>query len=142
MVNTITFDLEIYTYDIDFAGFVSPIAYSHWLEIAWLKLLDAVALPRYQLAIDNWLPLLAQSQIQYSQPLTLGDRVQAELWVTQLDAALVELQVRFSTDRQTTVAEATQQWVFTDRQTRSPKALGSALSSVFQPYLRSPNPPN
>ncbi|MFM2428854.1 MAG: hypothetical protein RLZZ511_67 [Cyanobacteriota bacterium] len=137
MVNTITFDLEIYTYDVDFTGFVSPIAYHQWLEIAWLKLLDAVALPRYQLAIDNWLPLLAQSQIQYDQPLSLGDRVQAEIWITQIDAALMELQIRFSTDHQAAVAEATQRWVFTDRRTRLPKSLGPELSRVFQPYLRS-----
>jgi acyl-CoA thioester hydrolase len=136
-VNTITFDLEIYTFHVDFSGTVGPIAYGQWSEIAWLKLLDAIALPRHQLADRDLRPILTATTMQYWEPLHLGDRVRAEIWITRLEAALVDLKIRFYNADHGTVAEATQNWVFTDCQQGLPKVLGPEIAGRFQPYFRS-----
>ncbi len=136
-MNTITFDLDIYTFHIDFSGFVSPIAYAQWSEIAWLKLLDAIALPRHQMADDNLQPILTTTAVAYHQPLYLGDPVRGEIWITRLAATEVDLKIRFYNAAQRTMAEATQSWAFTDRQQGRPKDLGPEIMVRFQPYLRS-----
>ena len=46
-------DLEIRTFEIDFAGHVSNIVYIQWLEIARTSLLDAVGLPIPQLVDEG-----------------------------------------------------------------------------------------
>jgi acyl-CoA thioester hydrolase len=135
-VNTITFDLDIYTFHVDFSGAVGPIAYAQWIEIGWLKLLDAIALPRHQLADQDLLPILTVTTMQYWQPLHLGDRVRAEIWITRLEAALIDLKIRFYNANHDTVAEATQSWVFTDCLQR-PQNLEPEIAVRFQPYLRS-----
>lgn len=135
-VNTITFDLEVYTYQIDFSGFVSHVVYSQWLEIAWLKLLEAVALPRHQLADYGLTPVLMQTSIQYWRPLALGDRVRVELWITRLEEAHLDLQVQFYNAADCTVAEASQSWVFTEGDSRRPKSIEPQLIRLFTPYLQ------
>jgi acyl-CoA thioester hydrolase len=135
-VNTITFDLEIYTYHINFAGCVGPIAYSQWLDVAWLKLLEAIALPRHQLANEDLEPILTATTIQYWQPVFLGDRLRTEIGITRLDAAIIDLKVWFYNTADQAVAEATQSWVFTDSQAGLPKALTPDIAARFQPYFR------
>ncbi|MBE9029679.1 acyl-CoA thioesterase [filamentous cyanobacterium LEGE 11480] len=134
-VNTITFDLEAYSYQIDFSGFVSHIVYIQWIEIAWLKLLEGIALPRNQLASYDLLPVLTQTSIQYWRPLSLGDRVRVELWITRLEDANLDLKICFYNAEDGTVAEATQSWIFTDCNSHLPKALTPDLQSLFHPYL-------
>jgi acyl-CoA thioester hydrolase len=136
-VNTITFDLDIYTFHIDFSGFVGPIAYAQWIEIAWLKLLEAIALPRHQMANEDLQPILTTTVVAYHQPLYLGDPVRGEIWITRLAATEVDLKIRFYNAAQRTVAEATQSWAFTDRQQGRPKNLGPEIAVRFQPYVRS-----
>jgi acyl-CoA thioester hydrolase len=136
-VNTITFDLDIYTFHVDFSGFVGPIAYAQWIEIAWLKLLEAIALPRHQMATEDLQPILTTAAVEYHQPLYLGDQVRVEIWLTRLAAAEVDLKIRFYNAAQHTVAEATQSWTFTDSQQGQPKNLGPEITVQFQPYLQS-----
>jgi acyl-CoA thioester hydrolase len=135
-VNTITFDLDIYTFHVDFSGVVGPIAYSQWSEMAWLKLLDAIALPRHQLADRDLQPCLTASTMQYWEPLHLGDHVRAEIWITRLAAACVDLKIQFYNADHCNVAEGTQSWVFTDCQQGSPKILEPEIAARFQPYVR------
>lgn len=135
-MNTITFDLEIYTYHIDFSGCVGPIAYSQWLDVAWLKLLEAIALPRHQFASEDLEPILTATAIQYWQPVFLGDRLRTEIGIIRLDAAIVDLKVWFYNAADQAVAEATQSWVFTDSQAGSPKALAPDIVARFQPYFQ------
>jgi acyl-CoA thioester hydrolase len=136
-VNTITFDLDIYTFHVDFSGFVGPIAYAQWIEIAWLKLLEAIALPRHQMTNEDLQPILTTTAVEYHQPLYLGDRVRVEIWITRLAATEVDLRIRFYNAAQRTVAEAQQSWTFTDSQQARPKNLGPEITLRFQPYLRS-----
>jgi acyl-CoA thioester hydrolase len=139
-VNTITFDLEIYPYHIDFSGLVGPIAYAEWMEIAWFKLLEAIALPRQQFANNDLWPILTQTAIEYSQPLRLGDRLRVETGISQLDGALVGVTLRFYHAETGLVAEASQNWTFVDEQRGRPQALTPDITARFQPYRQSPNP--
>jgi acyl-CoA thioester hydrolase len=65
----ITVNLEVYTYQIDFAGHVSNIVYIQWMEIARIKLLEAIGLPTHEIAKAGFIPVLVQTEISYKQPL-------------------------------------------------------------------------
>jgi acyl-CoA thioesterase FadM len=54
---TVELDLEIYTFDIDFAAHVSNIAYIRWLEIARLQLLIDIGLPTDELMARGVAPV-------------------------------------------------------------------------------------
>jgi acyl-CoA thioester hydrolase len=72
------------TYDIDFAGVVSNIAYLRWLEDMRLAVL-AEHLPLDGLMRQGLGPTLASTYIEYKMPIRLFDRVQGVMWSSQID---------------------------------------------------------
>ncbi|WP_225885403.1 acyl-CoA thioesterase [Leptolyngbya sp. KIOST-1] len=74
----LTYDLEVYTYQIDFAGHVNNSVYIHWMEIGRLKLLEAIGMPIHEVVNQGIAPVLVETNIIYKLPLYLGDRVQAQ----------------------------------------------------------------
>jgi acyl-CoA thioesterase FadM len=69
----ITFDLDIYSYQIDCAGQVHNAVYVNWMEIGRLKMLEAVGLPLTTLISQGSYPALAQTTIAYKTH-TLSER--------------------------------------------------------------------
>jgi acyl-CoA thioester hydrolase len=131
----IIFDLDIYTYQIDFMGHVNNSVYVHWMEIGRIKLLDAVGLPIHEIFKQGFAPVLVQTSITYKSPLYLGDRVQGEMWLSELRNASAIMQFRFYNRHQVLAAEGVQKGLFVDTQTNRPKRLVSQERALFEPYL-------
>ena len=70
----ITFDLPIYTFQIDFAGIVSNIVYIEWMEIGRMKLLETVGMPIHEIQEDGIVPVLTHTSIDYKRPFRLGHK--------------------------------------------------------------------
>ncbi len=133
----ISIDLDVYTYQIDFLGHVNNAVYIHWMEIGRTKLLEAVGMPTDQIIKQGFAPLLVQTSITYKLPLYLGDRVQVDLWLSDLRNASAIMQFRFYNSQQTLAAEAIQKGLFVDKQTMRPRRLRPEERALFVPYLAS-----
>lgn len=135
----ITFDLDIYSYQIDFMGHVNNAVYINWMEIGRTKLLEAVGMATHEIFTQGFAPVLVQTNITYKKPLRLGDRVRVEIWLSELRNASATMQIRFYNSQQTLVAEGVQKGLFVDTQTMRPKRLTSEERALFAPYLDLPN---
>jgi acyl-CoA thioester hydrolase len=133
----ICFDLDIYSYQIDFIGHVNNAVYIHWMEIGRTKLLEAVGMPTHEIFKQGFVPVLVQTHITYKSPLYLGDRVQVETWLSELRNASAIMQFRFCNSQRTLVAEGAQKGLFVDKQTMRPKRLCPEERAWFFPYLDS-----
>ena len=135
----ITFDLDIYSYQIDFMGHVNNAVYIRWMEIGRTKLLEAVGIPTHEIFKQGFAPVLVQTNITYKTPLHLGDRVCVEIWLSELRNASAMMQFRFYNGQQTLAAEGVQKGLFVDTKTMRPKRLTSEERALFVPYLDLPN---
>jgi acyl-CoA thioester hydrolase len=131
----ICFDLEIYSYQIDFIGHVNNAVYVQWMEIGRTKLLEAVGMPTHEIFKQGFAPVLVQTSITYKLPLYLGELVQVEMWLSELGNASAIVQFRFYNSQKTLVAEGTQKGLFVDTQTMRPKRLSAEVKAKFTPYL-------
>jgi acyl-CoA thioester hydrolase len=131
----ISFDLDIYSYQIDFIGHVNNAVYIHWMEIGRTKLLEAVGMPTHEIFKQGFAPVLVQTNITYKSPLYLGDRVQIDLWLSELRNASATMQFRFYNGQQILAAEGVQKGLFVDKQTMRPRRLSLEEKAWFIPYL-------
>ncbi|MEO1297007.1 MAG: thioesterase family protein [Cyanobacteria bacterium J06636_16] len=131
----IVFDLEVYSYHIDFIGHVNNAVYVQWMEIGRTKFLEAVGMPTHEIFEQGIAPILIHTSISYKSPLYLGDRVQVELWLSELRNASATMQFRFHNNQQTLVAEGIQKGLFVDKETMRPKRLLPEERALFTPYL-------
>ncbi|MBE9181523.1 acyl-CoA thioesterase [Oculatella sp. LEGE 06141] len=134
-MQTISFELEVYSYQIDFIGHVNNTVYVQWMEIGRTKLLQAIGLPTHEIFKQGFVPVLVHTTIAYKSPLYLGDRVQVEMWLTELKNASAVMQFRFYNEQHTLAAEGFQKGLFADRQTMRPRRLLPAERALFLPYL-------
>lgn len=134
-MHKLLFDLEVYTYQIDFAGHVNNSVYIHWMEIGRLKLLEAIGMPIHEVLKQGIAPVLTQTNIIYKLPLYLGDRVQAQMWLSELRNASAVMQFRFYNGDQVLAAEGMQKGLFVDVKTMRPKRLSSEERALFSAYL-------
>jgi acyl-CoA thioester hydrolase len=131
---TVELDLEIYTFDIDFAAHVSNITYIRWLEIARLQLLVDAGIPTPDLLERGVAPVLIRTEIDYRTPLVLGDAVHISLWLTELRAASATLEFAITSgDR--LAATAVQRGLFVSTETAKPRRLTADDRSRFAPYV-------
>ncbi|MBD2693987.1 acyl-CoA thioesterase [Anabaena catenula] len=133
----ITFELEVYSFHIDFIGHVNNIVYIQWLEIGRTKLLEAVEMPTHKIFQQGFAPVLVQTNITYKSPLYLGERVQAEMWISELKNASAIMQFCFYNEQKILAAEGWQKGLFVDRQTMRPRRLSPEERSLFLPYVHS-----
>ncbi len=136
----LTFELPIYTYQIDFVGHVSNIIYIQWMEIGRLKLMEAVGLPVHRLAQQGTVPVLVHTEIDYKSPLHLGDTVHAELWLSQLKRASAQIEFRFYNRAKILAAAGRQRGLFVERRTMRPRRLQPEESQLFAPYVHAEIP--
>lgn len=132
----IRFDLEVYSFHIDFLGHVNNIVYVQWMEIGRTKLLEAIGLPTQEIFEQGFAPLLVQTHINYKLPLYLGDRVRLELWLSELRQASAIMQFRFYNPQEALAAEGWQKGLFIDRHTLKPRRLRLEERALFAPYLQ------
>ncbi len=131
---TICFDLEVYSFQIDFIGHVNNTIYIQWMEIGRTKLLEAVGMPTHKIFEQGFAPVLIQTAITYKSPLYLGDRVWVEMW-SQLRNASAIMQFCFYNEQRTLVAQGWQKGLFVERQTMRPRRLRPEERALFMPYL-------
>ena len=132
---TVELDLEIFTFDIDFAGHVSNITYIRWLEIGRLQLLTDAGLPVTDLLAQGLAPVLTRTEIDYRWPLRLGDPVHLSLWMEELRAASATLQFLIASGGRT-VATARQAGLFVGAATGRPHRLPPDVRARFEPWVR------
>lgn len=131
----IVFDLEVYSFHIDFIGHVNNIVYIQWMEIGRTKLLEAIQMPTHEIFHQGFVPVLVQTNITYKSPLYLGDRVRVEMWLSELRNASAIMQFRFYNQHGTLAAEGWQKGLFADRETLRPKRLRPEERDLFLPYV-------
>jgi acyl-CoA thioester hydrolase len=139
----ITFDLDIYSYQIDCTGQVHDTVYLNWMEIGRGKLLDEVGLPPSVLASQDSIPALASTTIAYKTPLFQSDRVWVEMWLSALGYASAVMRFHFynaATDianlrDQVLAAEGYQRSMFVDKNTLKSKRFSRQEKDAFLPYL-------
>jgi acyl-CoA thioester hydrolase len=142
-VKKITFDLDIYSYQIDFTGQVHNAVYINWMEIGRIKLLDAVGLPISTLLSQGSIPALASTTIAYKTPLFQGDRVWIEMWLSALGYASAVIRFNFynagcnaeNLRDQVLAAEGYQRSMFVDKDTLKSKRFTRQEKDAFLPYV-------
>ena len=83
------------TYDIDFAGHVSNIAYVRWLEDLRLAILDDYY-PLEKLMAEGWGPVLIRTEVDYKSAIRLFEPVTGRMWATGASAIKMHLQAVIS----------------------------------------------
>ncbi len=136
----VEFKLEIYTFQIDFANHVSNIVYIQWMEIGRTKLLEAIGLPIEALTREGIAPVLASTEIAYREPLYLGDRVRAEVWLSELRRASARLAFRFYRNGDALAASGSQKGLFIHLESKRPYRMSDEMRARFLPYLADPEP--
>ena len=135
----ICFELEVYSFHIDFIGHVNNIVYVQWMEIGRTKLLEAIGQPTHEIINQGFVPVLVQTNIIYKSPLFLGDRVQVELWLSELRNASAIMQFRFYNAEGILAAEGSQKGLFADRKSMRPRRLRPEERALFLPYVHQTN---
>lgn len=131
----IAFDLQIYTYQIDFVNHVSNIVYFQWMEIGRTKLLEAVGMPVHRIAEQGFVPVLVHTEISYKKPLYLSDIVHVELWLSELKNVSARMEFCFKNGEGTLAAEGHQKGLFVEQKTMRPRRLRPEEKALFEPYL-------
>ena len=126
----VTSNLQLKTYDIDFAGIVSNIVYLRWLEDLRLEILETY-LPLKQLMARGYCPIIASTEIKYKKALRIFDRPVAKMWVSELGRLRCTLQAEIYLDNQI-VTTATQTGFFINLETMRPMAIPQELKTIYQ----------
>jgi acyl-CoA thioester hydrolase len=80
-------------------------------------------------------PVLLHTEISYKKPLFLGDRVQVELWLEELNNASAIMAIQMLNQAGELAATGRQKGIFLDTVTQRPKRLTPEHRDLFSPYL-------
>jgi acyl-CoA thioester hydrolase len=133
----LTYNLPIYTFQIDFARHVSNIVYVQWMEIGRLLLLKAVGRPVEQIVDTGAVPILVETAISYKKPPRMGDTARAEVWISELTNASAWMEFRFYNGAGDLAASGRQRGIFIDLESGRPKRLSENERAAFAPYVLS-----
>ena len=81
-------DIDIKTYDIDFAGHVNNIVYIRWLEDMRLLWLEKF-LPLDELTKNGLFPVIRSTHIEYRRQLKLFDKLHAQTYLAKMEKELI-----------------------------------------------------
>jgi len=112
-------------YDVDAVGIVSNITYVRWLEDMRTEFLNQY-IPWERLREVSMAPVLAETNIQYKNPLRMGEDVEGKLRVKDTGRTSWKLTFEFERDGQIVII-AEQTGVFVDLQTKKPARLPTNL---------------
>jgi len=131
----IEFTQPIYSFDIDSGQHVSNIVYIKWLEIGRLKLLDAAGFPIHRIKEMGFFPVLTKTEINYKQPLFLGEDARVTLWISELKRASATIVFNIFNSNNNLVSEAVQHALFIKSSDQRPYKLPSEDRARFEPYV-------
>ena len=132
----IIFTENIHTYHIDFAGHVSNIVYIQWMEVARLKLLEAIGMPVHEIIEKlGLLPTLIRTEARYHKQLFLGDSVRIEVWLSRLRHVSANMEFRFYNGNNELTVSGTQTGLFIDKESHQPTPLDKKHLAAFAEYL-------
>lgn len=131
----ISFELQVYGYQIDFVGHVNNAIYIHWMEIGRHKLLEAIGLPVEGLAEEGIAPILVSTEITYREPILLGDTVRIEMWLSELRLASARIEFRFYRNGETLAASGSQRGLLVNMASKRPHRWTPEIRAAFQKYL-------
>lgn len=122
-MNEVRRSFTVMTYDIDFAGVVSNITYTRWLED--LRNLFAEQTLSVGEAFRRGIaPALTRTEIDFLSPVRFPDTVIGRMWLDELGPARWLLAAEFSSEASGTVAvRAKQTGLFVSLQTFRPVPL-------------------
>ena len=131
----LTYELPIYTFQLDFARHVSNIVYVQWMEIGRLLLLKSVGRPVERIAEGGAVPILVETIISYKKPLRMGDTARAEVWISELTNASAWIEFMFYNGAGELAASGRQRGIFIDLESGRPKRLPDDERALFAPYV-------
>ena len=122
-------DINVGTYDIDFAGHVSNIAYLRWLEDMRLQLFDKY-FPLQMFLKEDKTPVLAATNIQYRKPIRLFDRPHGVMWISKMGIASLTISAELYVDKQLTT-QVEHVGVFIDLKTHKPIRMPQIIIDAY-----------
>lgn len=128
-------ELAVYTYDIDYNRHVSNIVFVRWMELCRNKLFDALEISQAELAMQDFLPVVAETQIVYKNPVFFGQSVKAEIWLSELGKASCWMTIYFFNNEGVLVATGRQRGLFISASTNRPTRLSADLRQKFEHFL-------
>lgn len=134
-MKTISFEQEIYTFDIDSSHHVSNITYIKWMEIARNKLASMVGMNPHEIEKLGFAPVIKKTEISYKKALYLGDKVRVELFFSELKKISGTTQINFYNQDDELVARGFQEVLFISLATKRPHRLSEQHRDVCAQYL-------
>lgn len=107
-------EINIASYDIDFAGIVSNISYIRWLEDLRLAWLDKYFSLDKQIK-EGFIPILLATHIEYHHALRMFDQVKGVMWIGHVYSHKWVVKAEFIVGEKI-MAEAEQKGVLVDRE--------------------------
>jgi acyl-CoA thioester hydrolase len=122
-------DIPVRTYDTDYAGHVSNIAYFRWFEDMRSMLFEKY-FPLQPFLDEGSTPVIASHFIQYKRPIRLSDRPHAIMWVSELGNASMRMNAIIEVGGQivTTVEHV---GVFIDLKSGRPMRMPAICAELF-----------
>lgn len=136
MARSLTYQVPVHTFQVDFAGVVNNTVYVQWMEIGRTKLLEAIGLPIDAAFEGGIVPVLVHTSIDYKRPFRLAETVHAELWLSELRNTSARMEHRFYGPDGDLRASGHQVGLFVDVQTMKPHRLSPTDRARFEPFLR------
>lgn len=126
----IEYDIPVRTYDIDYAGHVSNIAYLRWFEDMRSMLFEKY-FPLQSFMEEGKTPVIVSHFVQYKRPIRLFDKPRAVMWISEIGAAKMVLKAEIRVDEilMTTVEHV---GVFIDIGTARPIRMPQKCLKLFQ----------
>lgn len=124
--------LEVKTYDIDFAGHVSNIVYIRWLEDLRFALL-AEHFPLEDQMSAGYAPILTRTNIQYKRAIRLFEPVVGRMWVQSVGGAKAILVGQISVGNEI-CADVVQEGVFAELSTGRPLRIPQAFRTLYEQW--------
>lgn len=128
--------LFVGTYDVDFAGVVSNIAYLRWLEDMRLAVLDEYC-PWRLLVTSGLAPTLVETHIHYRAPVRLLDHPVARMWIGDMSRAWFSFDAEIHVDDRLTTTSH-QVACITDMSTGRPVPVPAEFREKYR-QLHEPN---
>ncbi len=128
-------DINVSTYDIDFAGHVSNTVYLCWLEDMRLKMFD-IYCPLQQFIENGVTPVLVSTEIHYKKPIKLFEKPRGKMWLSDLGMTALTIEAEiYLGDQLTTTAKHV--GVFVDMAKMKPVRVPKVFHEAVDKYLAS-----
>lgn len=123
-------DINVRTYDIDFAGHVSNINYLYWMEDMRLEMMER-HFPMKTLMDRGFQPVIIATNIEYKRAITLFEKPKGYMWVKDVGRASYRFEGEIYVNDQLTT-HVIHTGAFLDAVTQRPRKLPAEFVEAFQ----------